>query len=125
MPFDRHRYPPDWFTTIRPAILARAGNRCEFCGLENGAVGYRWAGHFLPVPPDQVEHYRTREKLFRIVLTIAHHPDPDPLNVDPANLHALCQACHLRLDAQMHAEHAAVTRRAKRHAGQLTLDLTC
>jgi hypothetical protein len=46
-----------------------------------------------------------------IVLTIAHHPDPDPANVSDDNLHALCQLCHLRLDARLHATNAWRTRR--------------
>jgi hypothetical protein len=39
-PSDRHRYPKDW-KSIRKHILERAGNRCEFCGIENGAIGRR------------------------------------------------------------------------------------
>lgn len=33
-PENRGRYPKDW-KQIRERILLRAGNRCEFCGVEN------------------------------------------------------------------------------------------
>lgn len=35
MPIDYSQYPPNWFTEIRPAVLARANNRCENCGIAN------------------------------------------------------------------------------------------
>ena len=41
MPIDYKKYDRDWFTIIRPAILARANNQCECCGLENKAEGIR------------------------------------------------------------------------------------
>jgi hypothetical protein len=33
-------YPKDWKTVIRPAILKRAGNCCEECGVQNYSIGY-------------------------------------------------------------------------------------
>lgn len=84
---NRHRYPSDW-KTIRAAILARAGNRCEGsplwpdCRAENG----------LPHPVTGS----------RVVLTIAHL-DHTPENCDPANLRAWCQRCHNAYDAAMRA----------------------
>jgi hypothetical protein len=50
--------------------------------------------------------------MIKIVLTVAHHPDP--MNCAEENLHALCQKCHNRLDAPMRAKNAARTRRKKR-----------
>jgi hypothetical protein len=35
MPCDYSRYPANWFTEIRPRILARAGDQCERCGVPN------------------------------------------------------------------------------------------
>ncbi len=32
MPIDYSKYPPNWKTEIRPAILKREGNKCKFCG---------------------------------------------------------------------------------------------
>ena len=66
------------------------------------------------------------EKQIRVVLTVAHYPDSDPMNCDDDNLLCLCQLHHLRLDAKLHAEHAKRTRIEKDHAvreaaGQLNL----
>lgn len=41
MPIDYKNYPENWKTEIRPAILERANNCCEFCGVKNYSVGYR------------------------------------------------------------------------------------
>jgi|GEM_PF-4030978 len=35
MPVDYSRYAPNWKTEIRPSILERAKNACEFCGKAN------------------------------------------------------------------------------------------
>lgn len=83
------RYPKNWLTEIRPMILERANNRCEWCGVENGS----W-------------YTRKRDgKRIQHRLTIAHVYDEDPANVDPANLRALCCFCHNGLDAEMRARH--------------------
>lgn len=58
-----------------------------------------------------------RKPVSRVVLTIAHIHDEDPTNVDPANLEALCQYCHNRLDAPRRAERRRLRRiRAGAHA---------
>ena len=38
MPINYSKYPPNWKTEIRPRILKRANNRCEFCGIKNYTV---------------------------------------------------------------------------------------
>ena len=38
MPIDYKKYPPNWKTEIRPAVLKRANNSCEFCGVENHSI---------------------------------------------------------------------------------------
>ena len=49
-PENRRRYPANW-PEIRERIRARSGNRCEWCGVPNGAVGYRRAdGEWVPMP---------------------------------------------------------------------------
>lgn len=35
MPVNYKKYPSNWLTEIRPAILARANNCCECCGVDN------------------------------------------------------------------------------------------
>lgn len=114
-------YPPDW-PEIRARILARAGNRCEWCGVGNAWIGIRDGDAFRHLTPKEAEASKAEgARLTRIVLTIAHL-DHDPRNNDPGNLCALCQACHLRHDAKEHATHAAETRRRRaREAGQVEL----
>lgn len=94
MPMDLRNYPPDW-RKISLRIREREGWRCKWCGAENGQP-----------------HPQTGSI---VVLTVAHHPDNNPLNCADDNLQALCQACHNRLDAPMRAEN----RRKKAEQGQL------
>jgi hypothetical protein len=70
-PENRGRYPANW-REIRAAILERAQNHCEFCGVENH---------------DLVD--RGKDRVY-VVLTIAHL-DHTPENCSPENLRALCQ----------------------------------
>lgn len=97
-------YPKNW-KEIRQAILKRAGNRCEFCGVENYAEGYRDEnGHFVESCGMQQEADALDGlHIIKIVLTIAHL-DHNPQNNDPANLRALCQKCHLNHDIEQHRE---------------------
>lgn len=97
-PENKARYPKNW-KQIREAILERAGNRCEFCGLENHTINERGS---------------------KVVLTIAHL-DNVPEHCDPSNLRALCQKCHLTYDAKFHAENARKTREAKKRMAEVQL----
>lgn len=81
-PENKGRYPKDWKTKIRPDILKRANNKCEFCGIEN---------------------YSIRENGSRVVLTIAHL-DHIPEHCDYSNLRALCQKCHNNYDKEHRKE---------------------
>ena len=101
MPMDRSRYPDDWEVISRRIRFGRAKGRCEFCGAVHGEL-----------------HPDTGSV---VVLTVAHL-DHDTTNNDDSNLAALCQRCHLRHDAALHAQHAAETRRRQMEdAGQLRL----
>lgn len=96
MPIDYKRYPPNWKTEIRPAILKRANNCCEYCGVQN---------------------YSIRDEK-KIVLTVAHlDHDEENWSVSFDRLAALCQRCHLRYDAKEKA------RRRKSDKNQLKLEL--
>lgn len=122
------QYPPTW-SEIRKTILRRAGGqqhdprigaKCEQCGIQNYAVGWRdesgrfhhavgniyynnlqYAGSYQEAREvaDSRNEWSDGEKYIVIVLTIAHVHDENPQNVDENNLLALCQACHNRLDA--------------------------
>ena len=117
LPENRKLYPANWATEIRPAILKRAGNRCEWCKKPNGktilSVKYEgvwyWidAEHWFVDPsgirsvPCSLGESEERSRA-KIVLTIAHL-DHDPTNNEPDNLRALCQRCHNTYDAPRRA----------------------
>lgn len=106
MPIDKARYPADWKQISKRIRFERADNKCEWCGAEN----------YQP-------HPITGSK---VVLTVAHYPDPSPMNCAENNLHALCQRCHNRVDAPMRTVNARRTRLRKKEqriakSGQLRL----
>ena len=119
MPIDYKKYHKDWFTVIRPAILSRANNQCECCGLENKTKGIRdLDGTFYNIEyiMSELENkgidlfYNVlkgtltkdgKAKVIKIVLTIAHL-DHDITNNDYNNLKAMCQKCHLNYDKEHH-----------------------
>jgi nitrate reductase cytochrome c-type subunit len=77
MPINYNKYPPNWKTEIRPRILSRANNKCEFCGVKN---------------------YSIREGK-RIILTVMHlDHDAENWDVKDSRLRAACQKCHLNFD---------------------------
>lgn len=113
MPIDYKRYPPDWLKTIRPRIMQRANNCCEGCGLPHLSTVYsvkfciKEAGKYkLKSIWFRNEHDAIREctmftvKPVKVVLTIAHlDHDEENHQVSDDRLKALCQVCHLRMDA--------------------------
>jgi hypothetical protein len=122
MPIDYSKYPKNWKTEIRPTILARAENKCEFCkvpnrimilrGERNGKEVYQNdngdifnADTSERIGADYVGEMdeKGRNRFVRIVLTIAHL-DHDIQNNDPNNLRALCQRCHNRHDVHYRKE---------------------
>jgi len=125
-PENRSRYPAHW-PEIRERIRVRSGDRCEWCGVHNHAVGYRQPdGVFVMLgrsPEDAGMACDAAEadgfKVIRIVLTVAHVHDHDPANCDDANLAHLCQRCHLRHDIDHHKQTAYATRRARLGMGDL------
>jgi hypothetical protein len=113
MPCDYKKYPANWKTEIVPAVIERAGNCCEKCGLQNHT--FVWA---IKLWIKDSGKYKLRSLWFRdrsdaereadgpirkikVVLTISH-TDHDEENhaVQLDRLKALCQICHLRYDAQ-------------------------
>lgn len=100
-PENKHRYPANW-QQIRAHIRERSGDRCEWCGVSNGAVGYREPdGTFV----SSTNHDQgIGRKRIRIVLTVAHVHDHNPENCADDNLAHLCQRCHNRHDAEMRRE---------------------
>ena len=115
MPIDYSKYPDNWKSEIVPAIRDRSGDKCEWCGLENGQTV--WSVPFLI---REISKYKRRMIWFRsksdairecrdhrdvkevqVVLTVAHlDHDEENENVPIDRLAHLCQACHLRYDAK-------------------------
>lgn len=142
-PENRDRSPLDW-KVISAAVRAEAGNRCEWCGVKNGAMILRGTdnqgGVSLPAyreahAPvyDHTYHAQTGEPIpganwdtfdanargpVRVVLTVAHL-DHNPANCDRSNLRALCQACHNAYDAPMRRRGIAERRKSAMAAADL------
>ena len=116
-PENRARYPSDW-KRISLAARERAGNKCEECGVPNGA--YRVPDGAWTTNAMQAETWACVDQLrvTRIVLTVAHM-DHTPENCDAKNLKALCQRCHLRYDSGHHAETRYSTMRARKAVSDL------
>lgn len=110
MPIDKSRYPSSWPKVSR-TIRRIAGNRCEWCGIANGAL--------LP-----------SGRKGKVILTVAHLGKPyadgkpgdksDKHDIRRENLAALCQACHLHYDLPEHIQHARETRQRKKREQQST-----
>lgn len=144
MPMQRERYPSNWKQISEHIRFERAGNKCEWCGVQNHAVGARdkhgdWH--------DENSIHRMSSDggwglfgefpdMIKIILTVAHlgvdYPDGrkgnkhDKMDCRPENLAALCQRCHLNYDRDEHVENARRTRLRKRdekiaESGQLRL----
>ena len=124
MPIDYKKYPSNWKTEIRPAILERANHKCEFCGVANYAIGFRDEfGAFHQIENSiALEAYEFPSKPFKIILTIAHL-DHDIKNNDYSNLKALCQKCHNNYDAPYRAQNRRESLKWKKKQLELPLNL--
>lgn len=131
-PENKSRYPPNW-KEITAAIRKRADDKCEFCGAENGAIGYRdTEGKFygseviINLMEDkgydiffhELSNVADAERFtpIKIVLTVAHM-DHIPENCEASNLKALCQKCHNNYDK----DHRKKTRRETKYKAQTKL----
>lgn len=137
MPINYDSYPKNWFSEIRPAVLKRANDCCEECGLKNHIIIERREN--LPpriVGVDEImrignlasesgigmQSTLKQAGLTMVVLTIAHL-DNDKSNheVKLDRLKALCQKCHLFLDKNHHAENRKYGRDHKENNFKLDL----
>ena len=117
MPIDYKRYPANWKTEIVPAVLSRADNCCEQCGLKNKQIvfgvklwvrsdtgRYKLRAIWFSNNADALRECRDNDiavRKIKVVLTVAHL-DHDETNHDVKleRLKALCQSCHLRYDSK-------------------------
>ncbi|MEM7326140.1 MAG: HNH endonuclease [Actinomycetota bacterium] len=107
MPLRRHLYPGGsgyrclitWELISAVVRHVRAGGRCEWCGPVNGSEVLS----------------ASSGRSYRVILTVAHLDHDTSNSLDPENLAALCQRCHLTYDAPM--KHAR--RRHGEYQGEL------
>lgn len=127
----KHYQTPEW-KAANARVRERAGRRCEWCQKPAGmnaqvlAPRYLWSpwvpsvlihdekGEIAQLTSEEFNAFNEQAVDVNCVLTVAHHPDPNPENLADGNLHLLCQRCHNRLDAPMRAVNAKKTREAKR-----------
>jgi hypothetical protein len=124
MPIDYKKYPPNWLSEIRPRIMKRANNTCEFQGCNFKHLEQVWAvkrngktqgwyrdfneANFQPKSFEGKRNFKTGKveqvpnpKKVKVILTIAHlDHDETNHNVSDERLMAMCQLCHLRYDAK-------------------------
>ncbi len=141
----RAEYPADW-KAISERIRARAGNRCERCGVRNheyivrsvdapenflyvNQYGEYCETDYTPLRRDVPLEFLAQPKTIRVVLTVHHvgidKPDGTPGNPDDKsdcrdeNLRALCQRCHNCADIAIRQQHRAQTRRKRSAANDI------
>jgi len=125
---NKDRYPKDW-KAISKRIREAAGNKCQKCGVENGAVVTRVNCEDYPEPVYITEdggvfsaedgksygmNYPAAygdQPMVKIVLTVAHI-DHQPENCADENLRAWCQRCHNHYDAKTRAKGVQSRRRS-------------
>jgi hypothetical protein len=111
---DRSRYPDNW-SDITAAIRERAGDRCE-CTGQCATRGAKGPACLLIIGQGDRCEARNRSTSWRtgarIVLTVAHLDDNTEHN-QPDNLLAMCQACHLAYDTELHRKNRAANLAAR------------
>ena len=128
---------------IREQVRKRSGDKCEACGLANGALILRSKDGAVYFVDDDlgscvgwVRDANTGEKIehvwlmetpriewqdfaVSIVLTVAHLHENDEATTDIDRLRHLCQKCHNSYDGKMRAGNARKTRDARNGQGAL------
>lgn len=118
----RSRYPKDWSLRSRFVRFYRARNKCEWCGIQNGAFRNTRTGQWTTKMGKAHEWSGDGDKVSTVVLTVAHVYDDRPEASSLLNLAALCQLCHNRHD--MKARAAGRRERIEAASGQLQLFTT-
>ena|SRR3990167_4236383 len=116
MPWDKKKYPIGWKIFSDKIRFGRANARCECTGECD----------LHPANPKArrcIESHGSKALYAagRIILTVAHLCDCDPLCAIETHVKACCQRCHLRIDTEMHQKNAKETREGK--SGQLKFNL--
>lgn len=115
---NRHKYPPDW-EEISLAVRRASNWSCQCCGKpcrRSGESVEEFLVRLAELPAAEV-----RRHPIRWCLTVAHlnHIESDCRS---ENLAAMCAPCHLRYDAEHHAQSRVKNRTQQLEAaGQLRL----
>jgi len=106
-PENKHKYPTNWKTEVRPDILERAHNCCEKCHTANYEEGHRdLNGNWYSVEiimdsldrngydyfEHQLSHIDIDKKPTKIVLTIAHKITTQQITTSQTLLHGVRSA---------------------------------
>ena len=134
MPCDYSKYPTNWKTEIRPNILKRAKNCCEWCGVPNKKSIFRGfinlytegkkteklevyqdiEGNIYNAANSEFIKCDCYESIYPLsgnenqkailVILTIAHLDHNITNNDYSNLKAGCQKCHITHDKEYHKE---------------------
>lgn len=98
---NRHRYPPEWFDTIRPTVLRRDQYKCHVCGATQRSIGYYLNTGAFVICDEFMRSWAVKNnlRLYTIHLQVAHL-DQDPSNNNLTNLRTYCPRHHLQYDAE-------------------------
>ena len=113
--------PKEWRLTAA-RVRARDGNRCKFCGVDNGAKGYRdAAGAFVRTASIQAleEAGVLGRKIIKIVLKCVPVRRGAGAALREDDLASLCQQCLCRHDRAQRQANAARTRASRRASADL------
>ena len=104
-------YPPRWSEFSNFIRQIRAKGRCECtgqCGLHRNQKVLRRCR--------ELNHRAAHYAHGKIVLTVAHLCQCQPICLNPAHVIAACQRCHLRIDRYLHALHRLANQQARQDA---------
>jgi len=110
-PIDYSIYPKNWLSEIRPRIMKRANNTCEFEGCDFKHLEEVWSVKYkgrsswfrdFEVANSQPKSTEIKKgiiienpKKVKVVLTIAHlNHDESNMDIKDEDLMAACQLCH-------------------------------
>lgn len=115
MGFKAINYPKNWKQISLKIRFERARGRCEChgeCGLHKTNPGPRRC--------EEINHSPAKWAKGKVFLTVAHLCHDSKCD-NEEHLRAMCNRCHLRYDAKLHAQNAVLTRDRKK--GQLRLSI--
>lgn len=99
---NRHLYPAEWHSLIRPQALVKAKFKCSDCGIKQRAYGYYdLKGKFVECDEFmKVWALKHGFKPHRIHLAVCHL-NQTPSDCSEDNLSVKCPKCHFRYDKEM------------------------